>query len=544
MGNRAQQRRLGPIQVLQTRNGGAPPTPGTGAASAAAPAATTVNPASEYVPKKLPWRGPATLPDSVKNDGILYLTGLAYSKLCFWRDIQEKEVSCWGVIHPTNSFVVTDMVLVHQEVTAAYTEMQEDHISFLTDYFIRHNIYPRDWLTYWFHTHPKGMGPQPSGQDNTTFNSDRQAKANVSIMGILATNGDWSCRMRTIANGGKFNNDPRAVIMTSEIKVAVLGGLFPDEGFSPTELREEFNALVKERVYTSSYSGSDFYSGSRGWRHGGSGTHDYSNYVHTSNAKKYDCKNIIELALYAVEQCQGKQRCLDMSADQISNWADFIESALHFGPCMMLFRYAMPVDRNAMCTKLTQRAQKTEQLKPLAKRLRDITEAFAKSSDEAAFSKAVFSEELDLLFKAYERFKGVNIPQDRFEFLRDKISRVADTAESTEPATQKATKINTASNPGRSINGRILPIHISVDTAMFYMECLQNGETKTSARALVADLTDNKTLGEAEYTELDNWCEQYAIAYGMNGGQSTVAAILDDGETQSETDVDPRSLAE
>lgn len=114
-------------------------------------------------------------------------------------------MGCFGLSHPNHPLLIMDLILVDQLVDSAYCEPHEDHLAFLTDY-LSHTleIHPHRWLSNWFHTHPRGMGPAPSGTDNTTFNSTRFSSANHSMMVILGGNDEFSCRLRTLSANPAF----------------------------------------------------------------------------------------------------------------------------------------------------------------------------------------------------------------------------------------------------------------------------------------------------------------------------------------------------
>lgn len=151
--------------------------------------------ARRYTPTDLWLTNYPPLPPSPSSP-TLRLSGLAYLKLLTWRNAAPNEVCCYGLCHPDDALFIVDMILPDQLTQSAYCTPHEDHLLHLMENLLPLGIEPWRWASHWFHTHPRGMGPSPSGTDNNTFNSTRYTACDHSFMAIFGGNDEFSCRLR------------------------------------------------------------------------------------------------------------------------------------------------------------------------------------------------------------------------------------------------------------------------------------------------------------------------------------------------------------
>lgn len=193
------------------------------------------------------WEGPPSL-EGISTTSLT-LSGLAFLKLLTWRNHAPLEVCAFGLSHVLNPLFITDLILPYQEVSGAFCDPDEDHLAHLM------NTLPYDpwrWAANWFHTHPMGMGPSPSGTDETTFASTRFSQASHSFMAIFGGNNEWSCRLRLPVVSPRFPSQ------TFQLQTVIRHDILPPL-INQSEFLDQYRALVHRNTprYQSSYSSND-----------------------------------------------------------------------------------------------------------------------------------------------------------------------------------------------------------------------------------------------------------------------------------------------
>jgi len=123
----------------------------------------------------------------------IYFTPYAWAKLLFFRDSSENEVSVFGIT-PKDPTIIEDVALPKQEVRTTYVDIDDKGLAIMCDELAQKGLQPSQFMRIWIHTHPKGMGPQPSSKDNETMLKAFGA-CDWAMMMIVAKNGEISCRL-------------------------------------------------------------------------------------------------------------------------------------------------------------------------------------------------------------------------------------------------------------------------------------------------------------------------------------------------------------
>lgn len=97
----------------------------------------------------------------------LQFTPYAFAKLRYLRDLEDSEISGFGVTETKDPLLVTDFKLIEQECSPAHTELDDTAVNnYMMDMFDK-GFEPNQCMRIWIHTHPK-MDPKPSQQDEKT----------------------------------------------------------------------------------------------------------------------------------------------------------------------------------------------------------------------------------------------------------------------------------------------------------------------------------------------------------------------------------------
>lgn len=159
--------------------------------------------APQFKPRQL--RPPAAVP----REPILRFTPSAWAKLLFLRDYQDAEVGCFGVSDPRDLLLVSDVLLVRQEVSLASVRFDDAAVADFFDAQADLGRKPEQFARLWLHTHP-GDSPFPSSTDEDTF-ARVFGGCQWAVMFILARKGKSYARIR-------FNIGPGAqLVIPSEV---------------------------------------------------------------------------------------------------------------------------------------------------------------------------------------------------------------------------------------------------------------------------------------------------------------------------------------
>lgn len=133
----------------------------------------------------------------------------AWAKLIFMRDCTENEVGGFGITTPEDLLLVTDIVLVRQNVTIVSVSFDDTSVADFFDQQVEFGRKPEQFARLWLHTHP-GNSPSPSMTDEETFKRVF-GSCDWSVMCILAQSGDSFARMHFGAGPGGDINLPVSV---------------------------------------------------------------------------------------------------------------------------------------------------------------------------------------------------------------------------------------------------------------------------------------------------------------------------------------------
>ena len=114
----------------------------------------------------------------------LRLSPTAWAKLLYLRDRGDTEVGGFGICAADDLLYVEDVQLVEQTCTCVSVAFDDASVADFFDQQVDRGLRPERFARIWVHTHP-GMGPQPSGTDEETFQRVF-GKADWAVMFILA----------------------------------------------------------------------------------------------------------------------------------------------------------------------------------------------------------------------------------------------------------------------------------------------------------------------------------------------------------------------
>ena len=125
----------------------------------------------------------------------LRFTPYAWAKLNYFVHKSSNEVMGFGISDANDPLLVTDFRLTPQTVSGSSVDLTDEGVNaLLYDLCGLGNLEPWQVSRVWFHSHP-GFGPKPSGIDEQQFR-DNFADPDWAIMGIISTNGGYSCRYK------------------------------------------------------------------------------------------------------------------------------------------------------------------------------------------------------------------------------------------------------------------------------------------------------------------------------------------------------------
>jgi proteasome lid subunit RPN8/RPN11 len=123
----------------------------------------------------------------------LRFTPTAWAKLLYLRDRGPTEVGGFGIAHPDDSLLVTDLKLVKQDCSSISVAFDDLAVAEFFDALVDQGLRPVQFARVWIHTHP-GDSPQPSPTDEETF-ARAFGQTDWAVMFILAQGGQTYCRL-------------------------------------------------------------------------------------------------------------------------------------------------------------------------------------------------------------------------------------------------------------------------------------------------------------------------------------------------------------
>ena len=129
----------------------------------------------------------------------LRFTPWAWAKLLFLGDFGPTEVGGFGITHPSDPALVTDLCLIPQRCTSVTVAFDDAAVADFFDLQVDQGRSPEQFARIWIHTHP-GDSAEPSLTDERTF-SRVFGKCDWAVMFIVARGGAKYARAR-------FNTGP------------------------------------------------------------------------------------------------------------------------------------------------------------------------------------------------------------------------------------------------------------------------------------------------------------------------------------------------
>ncbi len=169
------------------------------------------------------------------NPKTVRFTPAAWAKLLFMRDMTDNEVGGFGITNPSDLLLVTDFVLVKQQVTCVSVAFDDDAVADFFEDMVESGRKPEQFARIWVHTHP-GSSPLPSATDEETFRRVFGG-CDWSVMAIVAQNSSSYAKIR-------FNTGPGC-----EAKIPVDIDYSSDfEGSDNNLWKRQYLATVKAEV--------------------------------------------------------------------------------------------------------------------------------------------------------------------------------------------------------------------------------------------------------------------------------------------------------
>lgn len=172
---------------------------------------------------------------------MVYMTRDAYSRMWHYVDIASKEVGWLGTVRLTRygNFLIDEVFLLEQEVSAAQTEISEAGIARLAQELIdtrENGVEMVNRIRFWGHSHVR-MGTFPSGQDEAQMQHFHQNDCPWFVRGILNKLGRMQFDIFLWNAGVKVTDVPWAIYDE-----------FVDQS-RRADIEADFNAKVTERPY-------------------------------------------------------------------------------------------------------------------------------------------------------------------------------------------------------------------------------------------------------------------------------------------------------
>ena len=123
---------------------------------------------------------------------VVYMTRKIYSQMWHIVDMAPREVGWLGIVEriPSGNFLIKEIFIVEQTVSAVETEMSEDGIAKLAQELMgrENGIDAANAIRFWGHSHVR-MPAMPSGTDDLQMEKFREDGCPWFIRGILNKNG-------------------------------------------------------------------------------------------------------------------------------------------------------------------------------------------------------------------------------------------------------------------------------------------------------------------------------------------------------------------
>ena len=179
----------------------------------------------------------------------VYILPDARTKMEMYCELCEKEIGWLGFVKkfPGTGYLITDVVLLKQEVHATTTEIDP---AALLDFWAATPTEQQADIKLWGHSHVN-MSPSPSGQDDSQMDYFKDGN-DWFIRLITNKKGDMNITIYDYANGIEIHDD---VLYTYNPKRAELR----------TAIEAEIKEKVKEKTYTAPAKTTPTYSGGSKW---------------------------------------------------------------------------------------------------------------------------------------------------------------------------------------------------------------------------------------------------------------------------------------
>lgn len=146
---------------------------------------------------------------------MIYMTRDAFSRMWHFVDIADEEVGWLGTVEETTygNFLIEEVFLLEQEVSAAQTEISENGIARLVQKLIDtrdDGVEVANKLRFWGHSHVR-MGTSPSGQDDAQMRHFQQNECPWFVRGILNKLGRMQFDIFLWDAGVKITDAPWAI---------------------------------------------------------------------------------------------------------------------------------------------------------------------------------------------------------------------------------------------------------------------------------------------------------------------------------------------
>lgn len=164
----------------------------------------------------------------------VYILPDARAKMEMYCELCAKEIGWLGFVKkfPGTGYLITDVVLLKQEVHATTTEIDP---AALLDFWAETPVEQQGDIKLWGHSHVN-MAPSPSGQDDSQMDYFKDGN-DWFIRLITNKKGDMNITIYDYANGVQIHDD---VLYTFNPKRAEL----------KTQIEAEIKEKVKEKTYT------------------------------------------------------------------------------------------------------------------------------------------------------------------------------------------------------------------------------------------------------------------------------------------------------